>query len=85
LKIYNRYFVTVAIVLLSTTVILIAAGQTSLDIFYSIFVIEALIVTELFVYFNKKSRRVLNIVGVMLFGGFGIVLCIQVLKALLIF
>lgn len=85
MKIYNRYFVTVAIVLLSTTVILIAAGQTSLDIFYSIFVIEALIVTELFVYFNKKSRRVLNIVGVMLFGGFGIVLCIQVLKALLIF
>jgi len=85
LKIYNRYFITIAIVLLSTTVILIAAGQTSLDIFYSLYVIEALIVTELFVYFNKKSRRVLNIVGVMLFGGFGIVLCLQVLKALLIF
>ena len=85
MKIYDRYFITVAIVLLSTTVILIAAGQTSLDIFYSLYVIEALIVTELFVYFNKKSRRVLNIVGVLLFGGFGIVLCLQVLKALLIF
>lgn len=85
MKIYNRYFITVAIVLLSTTVILISAGQTSLDIFYSLYVIEALIVTELFVYFNKKSRRVLNIVGVLLFGGFGIVLCLQVLKALLIF
>ena len=85
MTIYNRYFITVAIVLLSTTVILIAAGQTSLDIFYSIYVIEALIVTELFVNFNKKSRRALNIIGVMLFGGFGIVLCLQVLKALLIF
>ena len=85
MKIYNRYFITVAIVLLSTTIILITAGQTSLDIFYSLYVIEALIVTELFVYFNKKSRRVLNIIGVMLFGGFGIVLCLQVLKALLIF
>ena len=85
MKIYNRYFISVAIALLSTTVILIAAGQTSLDIFYSLYVIEALIVTELFVYFNKKSRRVLNIVGVLLFGGFGIVLCLQVLKALLIF
>jgi len=85
LKIYNRYFITVATVLLSTTAILIAAGQTSLDIFYSLYVIEALIVTELFVYFNKKSRRVLNMVGVLLFGGFGIVLCLQVLKALLIF
>ena len=85
MTIYNRYFITVAIVLLSTTVILIAAGQTSLDIFYSFYVIEALIVTELFVNFNKKSRRVLNIIGIMLFGGFGIVLCLQVLKALLIF
>lgn len=85
MKIYNRYFITVAIILLSTTIILIAAGQNSLDIFYSLYVVEALIVTELFVYFNKKSRRVLNIVGILLFGGFGIVLCLQVLKALLIF
>ena len=85
MKIYNRYFITVAIVLLSTAIILIAAGQTSLDIFYSLYVVEALIVTELFVYFNKKSRRVLNIVGVLLFGGFGIVLCLQILKTLLIF
>ena len=72
-----------AVVLLATTVLLVAAGQTSLDIYYSLYVIEALVVTELFVYFNKKSRRVLNIVGIMLFGGFGIVLCIQVLKTLM--
>ena len=85
MTIYNRYFITVASVLLSTTVILIAAGQTSLDMFYSLYVVEALIITELFVYFNKKSRRVLNIVSVMLFGGFGIVLCLQVMKALMIF
>ena len=84
MRIYNRYIITVAIVLLSTTVLLIALGQTSLDIYYSIYVIEALIVTELFVCFNKKSRQALNIVGIMLFGGFGIVLCLQVLKALLI-
>ena len=83
MKIYSRYIITVAVVLLATTVLLVAAGQTSLDIYYSLYVIEALVVTELFVYFNKKSRRVLNIVGIMLFGGFGIVLCIQVLKTLM--
>jgi len=83
--IYNHYFITVAIVLLITTVILVAAGQTSLDIFYSLYVAEALVITELFVYFNKKSRRVINIVSLMLFVGFGIVLCLQVIKALTIF
>jgi hypothetical protein len=75
----------VAMVLLATTVILVAAGQTSLDIFYSLYVTEALIITELFIYFNKKSRRAINIVSLMLFVGFGIVLCLQVIKALMIF
>jgi hypothetical protein len=83
--IYNRYFILVSIVLLATTVILVAAGQTSLDIFYSLYVTEALIITELFIYFNKKSRRAINIVSLMLFVGFGIVLCLQVIKALMIF
>lgn len=84
MTIYNRYIVIVASVLLASTVIMIAAGQTALDIFYSVYVIEALIITELFVYFNKKSRRALNVVGILLFGGFGIALCLQVLKALLV-
>ena len=84
MRIYNLYIITVSTVLLATTVLLIALGQTTLDIFYSLYVFEALIVTELFVYFNKKSRRALSIVGVMLFGGFIFIVCLQVLKALLI-
>jgi len=52
-----------------------------MDVFYSVYVIEALIVTELYVYFNKKSRRGLNLVGTVLFGGFVVVLCFQVFKA----
>ena len=80
MKIYNRYIITVALLLLLTTVILIATGQNSLDIYYSIYVIEALIVTEFYVYFNNKARRGLNLVSTMLFGGFVIAVCLQVLK-----
>ncbi len=82
MKIYNQYIVSVAIVLLITTVLLAATGQTTLDIYYSFYVIEALIITELFVYFNKKSRRALQAVSTLLFGGFIIVLCFQVIKSL---
>ena len=82
MKIYNRYILTVALLLLLTTVILIATGQNSLDIYYTIYVIEALIVTELYVYFNSKARRGLTLVSTMLFGGFAIALCLQVLKIL---
>ena len=82
MKIYNRYIISVAITLLMTTVLLVAAGQTSLDTYYSIYVIEALIITEMYVYFNKKSRRALHVVSTVLFGGFIIVLCFQVIKSI---
>ncbi len=82
MRLYNRYILTVALSLLLTTVILIAIGQNSLSIYYTIYVIEALIITELYVYFNNKARRGLTYVSTMLFGGFAVALCLQVLKIL---
>ncbi len=82
MRMYNHYVLTIALSLLLTTVILIATGQNSLDIYYTIYVIESFIVTELYAYFNNKARRGLTLVSTMLFGGFVIVLCFQALKIL---
>jgi len=81
-KIYNSYILIVALLLLLTTVILVATGQNSLDIYYTIYIIEALIVTELYVYFNAKARRGLNLVSAILFGGFLFIASLQVIKIL---
>jgi len=81
-KIYNNYILIVAVLLLLTTVILVAMGQNSLDIYYTVYVIEALIVTELYVYFNAKARRGLNLVSTILFGGFLVVVSLQVIRML---
>jgi hypothetical protein len=81
-KVYNRYILSVALLLLLTTVILVGTGQNSLDIYYTIYVLEALVITELYAYFNNKARRGLTYVSTMLFGGFVIGLCFQVLKIL---
>jgi len=81
-KIYNNYILIVAVLLLLTTVILVATGQNSLDIYYTVYVIEALIVTELYVYFNAKARRGLNLVSTILFGGFLVIVSLQVIKIL---
>ena len=83
MKIYNRYILIVAILLLLTTVILIATGQNSIDIFYTVYIIEAFIVTELFVYFNTKARRGLALLSYILFGGFVVVLCAEAIKILI--
>ena len=82
MKIYNSYILTIALLLLLTTIILTAAGQNSLDIYYSIFIIEALVVTELYIYFNAKARRRLNFVSAILFTGFLTIVPLQVIKIL---
>ena len=80
MKIYNSYILIIAVLLLLTTVILVAMGQNSLDIYYSVYIIEALIVTELYVYFNAKARRGLTMVSTILFGGFLVIVSLQVIK-----
>jgi len=82
MKIYNNYIILVASLLLLTTVILAAYGVNSLDIYYTLYVIEALIVTELYVYFNARARRGLTVVSTVLFAGFLVIVSSAVLNIL---
>jgi len=81
-KIYNNYILTITILLLLTTVILVAMGQNSLNIYYSVYIIEALIITELYVYFNAEARRRLNLISAILLGGFLIIAFLEVINIL---
>jgi len=81
-KIYNGYILITALVLLLTAIILITTGQTSLNVYYTVYIIEALIITELFVYFNAKARRGLTLISAVLFCGFLLVLSLEVIKIL---
>ncbi len=82
MRIYNNYILIVACLFLLTTVILVALGQNSLPLYYFLYVIEALVVTELYVYFNAEARRRLRLVSGILFGGFLFIISIQVIRIL---
>jgi hypothetical protein len=82
MKIYNSYILIVAVLLLLTTVILAVMKQEMLDVYYIVYVIEALVVTELYVYFSSKARRGLSLVSAILFGGFLFVVSLEVIKIL---
>jgi len=79
-KIYNNYILAIAIALLLTTVILAATGQHSLDIYYTLYLIEAFIITELYMYFSARAKRGLHQISLILFGGFMVVISLQVIK-----
>ena len=82
MKIYNSYILITALVLLLTTIILVATGQTLLNVYYTVYIIEALIITELYIYFNAKVRRGLTFISLTLFGGFLFVASLEVIKIL---
>ena len=82
MKIYNNYILIVAILFLLTTIILVAIGQNSLGIYCTVYTIEALVVTELYVYFNARARRGLNFVSAILFAGFLFIVALQVIRIL---
>ncbi len=83
MKIYNSYILIIALLFLLTTIILIATGQTLLNIYYTIYIIEAFFVTELYVYFNTKARRELNLISAVLFGGFLFIASLEIFKVLI--
>ena len=82
MKIFNSYILTIAILFLLTTVILTALEEDSLDVYYIIYIIEALAVTELYVYLNAKARRGLGMVSLLLFGGFLVIVSLEVIRIL---
>jgi hypothetical protein len=61
-------------------VILALIGENRLDFYYSIYLIEALVVTELYIYLNPRARRGLNVVTYLLFGGFLLIVVREVVK-----
>ncbi|MBI4266910.1 MAG: hypothetical protein HY668_00900 [Chloroflexi bacterium] len=82
MKIYNSYILTVALLLLLTTLLLMALGQDSLDLYYTLYVVEALAVTELYVHFNTKARHGLTRVSFILFIGFAVIMGSLVIRVL---
>jgi hypothetical protein len=61
---------------------MIATGQNALETYFAVYVIEALVITELYAYFNSKARSRLAFVSTILFGGFTIALCLQIIRIL---
>ena len=82
MKIYNSYILSLAILLLATTVILVALGQESIEVYYVLYILEAIMVTQIYVHLNVKARRGLNSVGVLLFAGFALIVVKKIVAIL---
>jgi len=81
--IYNRYILIMALIFSVTSVIFAIADVSDLVLCLTIYVIESLVLTELFIYLNPKARRNLNRINGVLFGLFLVLVAVEVAGILL--
>jgi len=79
---YNRYLLTLAALFGVSTAILAGYHQEKLDAYFTLYVIEYLIVTLLFAYLHPRARRLLDALGYLLFGGFLVIVILKVVEIL---
>jgi hypothetical protein len=72
-----------ALIFCITSVILAVAAVSNLGLGLTIYIIESLLLTELFIYLNPKAKRNLSRVNVILFALFLVLLASKVLEILL--
>ena len=83
MRTYDRYLVTLALLFTSTTVVLAAYNQHRIDLYFSLYLIEYLVATLLFAYLRQSARRLLNVMGYILFAGFLAIIAVKVATILL--
>ncbi len=82
MTIFNRYLLTLAALFALSTTILAGYGQSKLDAYFTVYVIEYLIATLFFVYLAPRARRLLDTMGYVLFAGFMVIVLLKVIEIL---
>ena len=83
MTLYSRYLLTLALIFMGTTVLLAAYNQHNLDLYFSLYLIEYLAATLVFAYLHPRARQILNIMGIILFAGFLVIVAMKVLESLI--
>lgn len=82
MRIYNKYVVSLVLSACLINTLLAFFGQNDLGIYFTINIIAYLVITLLYVYFNPRARRALNTTGIVLFGGFMVIVVTKVIDVL---
>lgn len=82
MTLFNRYLMTLAALFTLSTTLLAAYGQNKLDAYFTVYVIEYLVTTLLFVYLDRRARRLLDGIGYVLFAGFLAIVVMKVIEIL---
>lgn len=82
MKTYDRYILILTSLFLLTTIILAVIGEVRLDLYFLVYLIAGLVLTELYIYLNPKAKKALNKVNYVLFAGFLVIVASKTMEIL---
>lgn len=82
LRVSERYLISLTLAYMLTTVIFSALGESHLDLYTSLYILEYFILTLLHSPFNPKAQKIIDITGYALFAVFMIIVTMKVLEIL---
>jgi hypothetical protein len=80
MSLYDRYLMTLALIFIVTTLLLAVYGQYQLDLYFALYIIENLAATLIFSYLHPRARLHLRLLGLVLIGGFLVIVALKVLE-----
>jgi hypothetical protein len=78
LRIYNRYVLSLVIAAFLVNTTMAFLGQEDIGFYFIVNIISYLIITLLYTYFNPRSRRILNTIGIVFFAGFLVIAIMEI-------
>lgn len=82
MRVSERYLLLLTVIYMLTTVSLSAYGETRLDLYISLHILEYFVFTLLHSPFNPRTQKVLDVVGYVLFAVFVIIVTSRVMEIL---
>ncbi len=82
MRIYNKYIISLTLAACLINTVLAFVGQGNLEIYVVINIIAYLVITELYVYLNPRTRKALNNIVIVLFAGFMVIVVTKVVEIL---
>ena len=82
MSITDRYVVVLSALLMGTSVVFAWAGETRINLFVSVYIIETLAVNQVFVWLSERARSALRIVERVLVACFAVVLVTEIARIL---
>ena len=82
MRISERYIISLTLAYMLTTAAFSLYGQSSLDLYVSVYILEYFILTLLHSPFNPRAQKIIDITGYVLFVIFMIIVALKVLEIL---